>query len=295
MKLIIIDKDFNFANKLLIKFNQNGYQAKYFSSLAAAMENDQADIYLLSSDFYYEDCIEFVEKFKDQNIILLANYYSDGTVRNFLDLGANDYVIKPFRFKELEQKIDYFKLNESLNTYQLYIKYFLENIDMQTTVFENLESPIIILTNYTIYIDKLIMEYSQSRNQIFSFISLTSKDWKSKIRESNLSDFIYISNAQTLTNHDRDELLSMVENKNFIISTTKPIKSKYKVLELNSDEDLYDANNIMSIEKYIQFIIKSFQHKVTDTELAKRLEFSRKSLYARRNKYNIYKKERIIS
>ncbi len=139
------------------------------------------------------------------------------------------------------------------------------------------------------------MEYGQNKNQIFSFISLTAKDWKSKIRETNFSDFIYISNAQILSNYDRAELLHMIQNKKFIISTTKPIKTKYKVLELNSDEDLYDANNIMSIEKYIQFIIKNFQYKVTDTELAKRLEFSRKSLYARRNKYNIYKKERMIS
>ncbi len=295
MTITIIDKDFNFANKLLIKFNQNGYQTKYFSSLIAAMKNDQADIYLLSSDFYYEDRIEFVKKFKDKNIILLANYYSDDTVRHFLDLGAYDYVIKPFRFEELKQKIDYFKLNASLSTYQSYIKYFLENIDTETTVFKNFEPPIIILTNYTIYIDKLIMEYGQNKNQIFSFISLTAKDWKSKIRETNFSDFIYISNAQILSNYDRAELLHMIQNKKFIISTTKPIKTKYKVLELNSDEDLYDANNIMSIEKYIQFIIKNFQHKLTDTELAKRLEFSRKSLYARRNKYNIYKKERMIS
>lgn len=295
MKITIIDKDFYFAKKLLVKFNKNGYQPKYFSSLTTAMENDQADIYLLSSDFYYEERIEFVERFKDKNIILLANYYSNDTVRNFLDLGANDYVIKPFRFEELEQKIDYFKLNTSLNTYQSYIKYFLENIDMKSTIFEKFEPPLIILTNYTIYIDKLIMEYSQNKNQIFSFISLTSKDWKSKIRESNFSDFIYISNAQTLNNYDRAELLQLIQNKKFIISTTKPIQTKYKVLELNSDEDLYDANNIMSIEKYIQFIIKNFQYKITDTELAKRLEFSRKSLYARRSKYNIYKKERKIS
>jgi len=295
MTIIIIDKDLNFANKLLIKFNQNGYQTKYFSSLTAAIENDQADIYLLSSNFYYEDCIEFIKKFKDKNIILLSDHYSNDTVRYFLDLGANDYIIKPFYFEELNRKIDYFKLNTSLGTYQSYIKYFLENIDVNLTISEQFEPPIVILTNYTIYIDKLIMEYSKNKNQTFSFVSLTSKDWKSKIKETNFSDFIYITNAQILSNYDRAELLHMIQNKKFIISTTKPIKTKYKVFELNSDEDLYDANNIMSIEKYIQFIIKNFQYKVTDTELAKRLEFSRKSLYARRNKYNIYKKERMIS
>ena len=72
-----------------------------------------------------------------------------------------------------------------------------------------------------------------------------------------------------------DKLFKLLRNKKFIISTTQYIK----------------------IDSYIQFIIKNFQYKITDTELAKQLEFSRKTLYDRRNKYHIYKikKGRIAS
>ncbi len=291
MKIAIIDTDFYFANKIIIKMNRNEYKTEYFSSIHSAIDNArQSDIYLLSTDFYdKEECIQFFNIFRDKVVILMASYYSELTVRFPLDLGANDYVVKPFRMEELEQKIDYFRLKASNDSYQSYIQYSLQEIDIPSSFARQIQVPMIILTNHIIFIDKLVLEYTQKNKRVCSFISISSSDWKSKIIQSKLSDFLYISNLQLLNQYSRNILLNMLKNRKFIISTTLPIKTIYPMVELNSDIPLYESSTIMSIEEYIQFIIKTFQYKLTDTEIAKKLDFSRKSLYARRNKYAIYK------
>jgi hypothetical protein len=133
------------------------------------------------------------------------------------------------------------------------------------------------------------MEYSQSKNKIFTFIPLMSKDWKQRIKASGYTDFLYISNLQVLKKMEREQLFEMIAQRQFIVSTTTSMETPYPTIELNSETKLYDGGEIMSIEDYIQFTIKTFQNQFPDTVLSKKLGFSRKSLHERRKKYNIYK------
>lgn len=88
-----------------------------------------------------------------------------------------------------------------------------------------------------------------------------------------------------------EELVRKIDYFRLKRSLYQPYANKYSNLQS------CDEGYIMSIEEYIQFIIKKFQYKITDTELAKQLDISRKKLYDRRNKYHIFKikKERNIS
>lgn len=295
MKITIIDKDRDFSNKLSNKLTHYGYQIEH--SISTDILRMKSDIYLLSTDFSEEECSIFIEKFNSKIIILMASSYSDSTIRYPLDLGAKDYVVKPFRIEELDQKIDYFKLKLSTGSYQSYVDYALKDIETKKVHLHKLDPPVILHTNYTAFIDKLVIEYCQKKNEIFTFISLSSNNWKRKIKNADFSHLIYISNLQLLREYDVVELFRLLKNRKFIISTTQQIKTHYRVIELNTNMQFYDGSYIMSIEEYIQFIIKSFQYKITDTELAKQLDFSRKTLYDRRNKYNIFKikNERMIS
>lgn len=297
MKIQIIDYDIDFANILVEKLNDSGYDTRHASSLEFIDKRDDSDIYLLSTDFSQEDCKRFIKTFKHKTIILLASIYTDATVRHPLDNGAKDYLVKPFRMDELERKIDYFRLKTSIGSYQSYIKYSFEKISGDTKSLSHFNPPMIIHTNHTTFIDKLIMEHCQMENKIFSFISLSSENWKLKIKNTAHSHLLYISNLHLLNQNEIDELFRMLKNRIFIISTTEHIKTSYKTIKVDADMQLYDGSYIMSVEEYIQYIIKNFQYKVTDTELAKQLEFSRKTLYDRRNKYQIYKtkKGRIAS
>ncbi len=289
MIITVIDNNINFSNQLLEKLKSDGYCVEYFTSIGLAIKKSLGDIYLLSTDFSQTECTFFIEKFKSKTIILMASTYSEATVRNPLNYGAKDYVVKPFHIEELEQKIDNFRLKLSIDSYQTYSKNTVEDSQIRSVQLEQLNPPVIIYTNYINHIDKLVMEYCQKKNRIFSFIALGSKDWKLKIGETSLSHFIYLSNLQLLSIYDTNELFRLLKHRKFIISTTKDIKTHYKVVKLNSEMQGYDGSYIMSVEEYIQFIIKNFQYKMTDTELAKQLNFSRKTLYDRRNKHNIHK------
>jgi len=297
MKITIIDENYDFTDKIQTNLNQLGYETEYFTSAYKAIRDSQSDIYLLSTSFPEEECARFIEKFSCKIIILMANTYTYATVRNPLDLGAKDYIVKPFRMEELERKIDYFRLKMSTDSYESYINHSLKDINATEKYLNKLIPPVIIHTNYTIFIDKLVIQYCQKENKIFSFISLSSPHWKSKIKDAGSSNCIYISNLQLLDEKDIEILFKLLKNKKFIISTTESINTQYKVIKIDSDMQLYDGSYIMSVEEYIQYVIKNFQYKITDTELAKQLEFSRKTLYDRRNKYQIYKikKGRIAS
>ena len=159
MKITIVDSDYIFANNILEKLKPSGYQVEHRISTEISIMNTQSDIYLLSTDFSEEECSRFIKKFKSKIIILMASTYSDSTIRFPLDIGAKDYVVKPFRIDELNQKIEYFRLKLSIDSYQSYVGYALEDIDIKRTHLNKLDPPVIIHTNDTTFIDKLVMEY----------------------------------------------------------------------------------------------------------------------------------------
>ena len=77
----------------------------------------------------------------------------------------------------------------------------------------------------------------------------------------------------------------------FIISTTTDIDTPFPKIEINTDNKLYDQNEILTIDDYVKFIVNSFQYQFPDTELSKKLGISRKSLWEKRKKYGIFKKK----
>ena len=105
------------------------------------------------------------------------------------------------------------------------------------------------------------MEYCQNENKIFTFISLDSNNWESRIQKTNFSHFIYLSSLHVLSSDETSELFRLIKNRKCIVSTTKDIKTHYTVVKLDSEVELYDGSYIMSIEEYIQFIIRNFNIK----------------------------------
>jgi len=64
-----------------------------------------------------------------------------------------------------------------------------------------------------------------------------------------------------------------------------------EVLEIKSDDGVFEKGDILSIENYVKYIITKYQTKFPDTELSKKLGISRKSLWEKRKKYGISKKK----
>jgi hypothetical protein len=140
-------------------------------------------------------------------------------------------------------------------------------------------------------VDKLAFKYAQKSDRVLVFVPLGAKNWRDKIENSNPRHILYISELQILKKSEREQLFYLIENREFIISTTTDIDTSYPKVEINTDNKLYDQNEILTIDDYVKFIVNSFQYQFPDTELSKKLGISRKSLWEKRKKYGIFKKK----
>jgi len=294
MKITIIENELYLAQSIASKLGQSGYETEVYSSVKEAMATSTGDVFLLSTNLPGQNFNSLITKYKEKIIILMVSYINNDTVAAPLKLGANDYIVKPFIIEELQRKIEHYKEYQTLKKYKTlyreYNEYLLQDINIDDDI-DKISFPLIVLTNYIKLVDKLAFTYAKQNNRVLSFIPLDNKDWKSKIEKSNLKHLLYISDLQTLKKSEREQLFAIIEGRDFIISTTTEIETEYKTIEINTDNKLYDQNEILTIDDYVKFIVNNFQYSYPDTELSKKLGISRKSLWEKRKKYAIFKKK----
>jgi len=294
MKITIIENELYLAQSISAKLGQAGYETEVYSSIKEAMATSTGDAYLLSTNLPGQNFNSLITKYKEKIIILMVSYINNDTVAAPLKLGANDYIVKPFIIEELQRKIEHYKEYQTLkkykNLYREYNEYLLQDIKIDNDI-DKLSSPLVVLTNYVKLVDKLAFEYAKIKDRVLVFVPLSSKDWKSKIEKANVKHLLYISDLQTLKKAEREQLFDILEGRDFIISTTSDIETPYKAIEINTDNKLYDQNEILTIDDYVKFIVNNFQYQYPDTELSKKLGISRKSLWEKRKKYGIFKKK----
>lgn len=294
MKITIIENELYLAQSISTKLNQAGYDTEVYSSIKEAIATSTGDAYLLSTNLPGQNFNSLITKYKDKIIILMVSYINNDTVAAPLKLGANDYIVKPFMIEELQRKIEHYKEYQTLkkykNLYKEYNEYLLQDISIDEDI-DKLSTPLIILTNYVKLVDKLAFEYAKRKDRVLIFVPLNTKDWKTKIEKTNRKYVLYISDLQTLKKAERDQLFILLEDREFIISTTSEVETPYTTIEINTDNKLYDQNEILTIDDYVKFIVNNFQYQYPDTELSKKLGISRKSLWEKRKKYGIFKKK----
>ncbi len=294
MKITIIENELYLAQSISTKLNQSGYETEIFSSIKEAMTSSSGDAYLLSTNLPGQNFNPIITKYREKIIILMVSYINNDTVAAPLKLGANDYIVKPFMIEELQRKIEHYKEYQTLkkykNLYKEYTEYLLNDIKIEYDI-NRLNLPVVILTNYIKLVDKLAFKYVQNNDRVLVFIPLGAKNWKDKIVKANPKHILYISELQVLKKAEREYLFELILRREFIISTTTDIETPYPQIEINTDNKLYDQNEILTIDDYVKFIVNSFQYQFPDTELSKKLGISRKSLWEKRKKYGIFKKK----
>lgn len=293
MKIIIVENELYLAQSIASKLSGNGYDTEIYSSTKEAMKS-HGDVYLLSTNLPGQSTAPLIKEFKDKIIILMVNYINNDTVGEPLKLGAKDYIVKPFMLEDLMRKIkhynEYQTLRQQTSLYQEYMQNLLHDIETDFDS-ESITTPLIIETNYQRLVDKIVFEHAEQNNMLLTFIPLSDKNWKEKIEKSSSSAVLYITEIHELKKTDKELLLELLKAYNFILCTTSNIESEFRTITLNTDSKLYDQNEILTIDDYVKFIVNSFQYKFPDTELSKKLGISRKSLWEKRKKYNLFKKK----
>jgi DNA-binding NtrC family response regulator len=265
------------------------------TSTRDAIKSNNYDVVLLSTNINGQDFNPVIETFKKSIIILMVSYISNDTVSKPLSAGAKDYILKPFMIEELIRKInhyqDYEKLKRRNEAYDKYLTHTFSSMVNEHN-FDNIELPLFISSSYQKYADSFAFEYAKKKNLPLHFITLSDPKSMSEIESINGNSLIYIIDLQTLKKSDRKALYSLLEDKNAIISSTDKIEDdEYEVIEIKSENKIFDQGEILPIEDYVKFIVLNYQHKFPDTELSKKLGISRKSLWEKRKKYDIVKKK----
>ena len=294
MKITIIENELYLAQSISSKLSQAGYETEVYSSIKEAIATSTGDAYLLSTNLPGQNFNSLITKYREKIIILMVSYINNDTVAAPLKLGANDYIVKPFMIEELRRKIEHYKEYQTLkkykNLYKEYNEYLLQDIVIENDI-DKVSTPLVILTNYIKLVDKLAFTYAKQQDRVLIFVPLNSKDWKSRIEKSNPKHILYVSDLQLLKKSEREQLFTLLENRQFILSTTSDIETPFGQIEINTDNKLYDQNEILTIDDYVKFIVNNFQYQYPDTELSKKLGISRKSLWEKRKKYGIFKKK----
>lgn len=293
MKIIIVENEIYLAQSIASKLHEHGYETEIFSSVKEAITSN-ADVYLLSTNMPGQNPAPLITACKDKIIILMVNYINNDTVGEPLELGAKDYIVKPFMLEDLMRKIEHYNEYQALKQQTQLYKEYMDNllVDIETDFdHTQISTPLVIETNYQRLVDKIVFSYANINAISLTFIPLSDKTWKSKIEKSSPSSLLYITELHLLKKAEKESLLEILSTQNFILCSTINLESDFETITLNTDSKLYDQNEVLTIDDYVKFIVNSFQYKFPDTELSKKLGISRKSLWEKRKKYGLFKKK----
>jgi len=285
MKITIVENELYLAqsiqNNLSEKLNA---RCEIFGSYDEAVKTD-ADIYLINTNLQ-GNLKKLLTSKKEKIIILLVPYVTYETVMQPIELGADDYLQKPFSIEELIRKIKhlvkFYSLKEKLSLYEEFINFIFKDIEFKLP---NYTFPIFIKSSLNKSVEKFIFDISQKENMAIKIIDLE------KFNEDKIvnKDIIYVClNYDKIENKD---ILNFLSKYKTIFILPKKYDKIEKCIELNVTTPNILEDDILSIEEYIKFIINSYQHKFPDTELSKKLGISRKSLWEKRKKYGIFKQK----
>ncbi|KHF39232.1 response regulator transcription factor [Halalkalibacter okhensis] len=184
MKILVVEDDKTIASGLEYSLQQDGfitvlcYNANS-AKKAIAKELDQIDLCLfdlsLPDGSGYELCEE-VKKYSDKPVIFLTAFDDEVNVVMGLDMGADDYITKPFRIRELLSRIKSVlrRYNKQSNT-QPTTSIDIENITINTLegkVYKWGEEVLLTALEY-----RLLLIFANHIGQVLTRTQLLERIW----------------------------------------------------------------------------------------------------------------------
>jgi DNA-binding NtrC family response regulator len=285
MNIIIVENELYLAQSIQNNLSEKlKATCEIYGSYNEVMDKD-ADVFIVNTNLQ-GNIDNFIREKKDKIIILLVPYVTYSNVTHPINLGADDYLQKPFTIEELIRKIkhlrEYYKLKEKVKKLEAFIDFILKDIELTLPKYS---FPIFIKSSPSKTIEKFIYEIAKDNDALIEIVDL-SKFSKKKFKDNNRIYFCL--NYEKI---EDEEVLNYISKYKSIILLPKNYDKIEKVLEIEANAKNFFDEEILSIEEYIKFIITTHQHKFPDTELSKKLGISRKSLWEKRKKYGIFKQK----
>ena len=111
MKILLVEDNKSIIKGLEYAFAQNGYSCEYCLSLDEAVRKapfnyDAAVLDIMLPDGNGFDLFKKIRRYSDLPVIFLTAVDDEDSVVNGLELGADDYITKPFSTRELIARIE---------------------------------------------------------------------------------------------------------------------------------------------------------------------------------------------
>ncbi len=295
MKILIIENEIYLAQSIATKLGELGHICEMCTSTKDAIKSNNYDVVLLSTNINGQDFLPVIETFKKSIVILMVSYISNDTVSKPLAAGAKDYILKPFMIEELIRKIDHYQDYERLKkrneAYESYLDHTFSSVTHEHN-HESIDLPVYISSSFQKHADAFAFKHAAQKNKPIHFVSLSNPKALNEIESAAQNSIVYAVDYQTLKKSDKKSFCDLIVGKQIIVSSTENIEDvDHHIINIKSDNNIFDQGEILPIEDYVKFIVLNYQYKFPDTELSKKLGISRKSLWEKRKKYDIIKKK----
>ncbi|BCX79729.1 response regulator [Campylobacter sp. 19-13652] len=295
MKVLIIENEIYLAGSIASKLADAGHDCEIAKTVNEALKQENVDVVLLSTSIVGQDFYPVIENFKDSIIILLISYISADTVSKPIKAGASDYIQKPFMIDELMRKIEHFTthryMKRLIQSYEKFIEHSLRGIEYDAAMIKKVRLPLLIKCSTMTQADKIVFAISKHIKMPFILIPSVAGSTLKALNSCAKDEIAYIRNFQLLKQEEQEAILLASHKKKVVIATSDDaLEYNIETLNLGAGVQNVSLDGILSIDEYIKNIISGYQERLPDTEIAKRLGISRKSLWEKRKKYDVVKK-----
>lgn len=296
MKVLIIENEIYLAQSIANKLSDSRLECIIAHSLKE-VQKDHYDVILASFGTINEGYTELSKAYSQAIIILMIAYINDDTVIKPLRNGVTDYIVKPFIVDELTRKITHYRtyreINEEIGFYRNYFSFIERELGTPELFLYN--PPFVIKSNAQRGADIYAMRYAREKHIQFHFYSLKEEMWKSIFRvPPKKNEIYYITNLEELKKSERKDFLEVALKYNVIVSIVSGEKIAFpQVIDITRQTNNMElGGEILSVKEYEKLIISKYENRYPDIELAKKLGMSRKSLWEKRKKYGIIRKNK---
>lgn len=296
MKVLIIENEIYLAQSIANKLSDSRLECIIAHS-PKEVQKDHYDVILASFGTINEGYTELSKAYSQAIIILMIAYINDDTVIKPLRNGVTDYIVKPFIVDELIRKITHYRtyreINEEIGFYRNYFSFIERELGTPELFLYN--PPFVIKSNAQRGADIYAMRYAREKHIQFHFYSLKEEMWKSIFRvPPKKNEIYYITNLEELKKSERKDFLEVALKYNVIVSIVSGEKIAFpQVIDITRQTNNMElGGEILSVKEYEKLIISKYENRYPDIELAKKLGMSRKSLWEKRKKYGIIRKNK---
>jgi DNA-binding NtrC family response regulator len=296
---LIVENELYLSESVAEKLEGLQYQVTIVTSINEALNiNKEVTLLIVSLDFKNdEDFLTLLEKYRNITSILLTKTLDHDAISQTLKHGINDYILKPFMIDFLIQKIEFFhkfkELELNSKRYEKFLNVTLENNTKYQEIELDIELPAFVFCSNIRMVDLFVFKYSMRLSKGVELIDF--EEFKnSELDNQNI--IYYLRHKSHFSTEELDIIFEKAKKVKIIIGSIQEMENipkSFSTLTIPNRETIIDdVSQIFTVHDYIKHIILQYQHVMPDTELAKYLGISRKSLWEKRRRMNIQKKKK---